>query len=66
MKYSFHHGNDTLIVLISQKEISFRRTESVLSIYDVDWNADLSHGKQMLFLQGILLLKERRMHSSRN
>ena len=45
MKYSFHHGNDTLIVLISQKEISFRRTESVLSIYDVDWNADLSPWK---------------------
>ena len=42
MKYSFHHGNETLIVLISQKEIPFRRTESVLSIYDVDWNADLS------------------------
>ena len=45
MKYSFHHGNKTLIVLISQKEIPFRRTESVLSIYDVDWNADLSPWK---------------------
>ena len=45
MKYSFHHGNDTLIVLISQKEIPFRRTESVLLIYDVDWNADLSPWK---------------------
>ena len=45
MKYSFHHGNETLIVLISQKEIPFRRTESVLSIHDVDWNADLSPWK---------------------